>query len=189
MRAVQVHFSGRGRAVCLPDINGQRAQSLWDSGADLTLMLDTLVDKLVKLGARKQQLAHHVRITGVGDGEVIATHQVICTVRFADGKSRVLVGLVVPNCPWEVIIGRDFMHQERLAYEPAPDGHFVLTDLSVNGRPCVYESAKFEDVKTPSARGCHFGKADSTHELSDKEYEKFVKRWKYMTDSDRLLVQ
>ena len=92
-------------AACIPDVEGQQADSLWDTGDQVTLVEQLLANALLKCGAKVQNTRQPLRVKGIGNGAMISTQQMVATVRFDDKKSCLLVAWIVPICLMGLISG------------------------------------------------------------------------------------
>ena len=127
-------------AMCIPSVQGLLCDSLWDSGATLTLMDSNFALKAIQRGGVESSLTRHVSIEGIGDGRLMGQAQVVATLRFLDGKPRQITAVVVRGLCCELIIGLDFMCQERIALEPRVDRSFMLLDAVCTPHAVIYDS-------------------------------------------------
>jgi hypothetical protein len=182
---------GSRTAACLPDVNGLQVDALWDSGAEVTLVRQTTADDLVTQGAGIEQLVQPVRVTGLGDGAMIATEQLICTVTFSDSTKRTLVPLIVKNLPYSVIVGLDFMSDQEIGFLPTSEG-VQLFDNRVEGRPVIFSGGWKDEAATEHDpyrnRYTHVNMNKRLGAHAKRGVKNYQKRWAAMEDSDKELI-
>jgi hypothetical protein len=134
-----------------------------------------------------------MHVSGIGEGEMVATEQLSSTVKFRDGKSRILVSIIVPELPYSVIVGLDFMAQEGIGFVPNDDG-IELFDNRVEGGPIIYSGiwSDTEDEHQTAAETKVGSARISQHRLGSrgkKSIKRYLKRWNGMEEADRDLVR
>ena len=76
-------------------------KSLWDTGADVTLIEGGLANQLMIQGAGQEVLRNPVKFRGIGSGEPVSKRMLVTDLVFSDGKPRTLKAYIVPTCPHE----------------------------------------------------------------------------------------
>ena len=130
----------KGWAGFAPNMNGQQPICLWDSGAQVSITDEATTASLVANGAKKKRLDRTMRLHGVGDGVLEATGMVTATLRLQDKVARKISLYIVPRCPYEVIVGYDFMMEQKLGFLPEADRVLIL-DGNKTGKPVIHDTS------------------------------------------------
>ena len=156
----------------------------------MSLIDQTTATMLVTKGARLVPLAGNLKVRGIGDGYMMAKEELVCTVKFADGKARTLVAVVVPFVPYGMIIGINFMRQQNIGFVATEEG-IRLFDNNKWNRPVIYDTEDNknpEDPSEPATNTVHANSATIKKKLGKKGTRKYVERWNKMSSEDRNLI-
>ena len=190
-------------AGCLPDVQGLKVDTLWDSGASGTIVANESASNLEQKGAVREPTERGVRICGIGDGEMYATERLKAIITFSDGIAREISALIVPSSPHELILGLDFMQEQKIIFSPTgdPDKNFKLMDGALSDHPVIYDSStcnpdlvhsnSVQIEQTESERIC--AAAVSSHSLytqvSQATFDEVEKGWQNLPEENRELIE
>ena len=193
--------NNRSTAACLPNVQGHKCDTLWDSGAEITLIQEDLVDRLVESGAVRYKLYDPINIRGIGNGCMQATEGLDADVIFNDGKPRRIHMVIVPYSPYGIIMGYDFMSKEKIGF--LSDGCGIeLFDGRARNRPTIYSSHQDSaQAGTPRVniaergppgkpikqRRAYMG-SKRIGSRSKKSIRKFINRWEHTSEEDKDLI-
>ena len=85
-------------------------------------MKQTICDALLKRGAKLEQLASPVNMVGLGDASIPSLGLIHADLQLKDDVKRRIIAHVCKECPFDLIIGLDFMQDEQLGCFPNPTG-------------------------------------------------------------------
>ena len=129
-----------GWAGINPTVNGIKTKALWDTGAQVSIIPATTAKELLDHGAISIGLDCPMSLFGVGDGKLEATDRIVVELRLQDDVTRKLVAYVVPNCPYPLIVGLDFMVNEHIGVGHYGD-HLKLFSLDESkGKPTIHDT-------------------------------------------------
>ncbi len=173
--------------------------SLWDTGADRSLIRKSVANKILKATdhfdptrkARLKPLGYTLRVHGIGEDILQCTHQILAHIKFpGSNDTRTIAAAVVhDNIPYELIIGQDFMRREAIGFEPTPNG-FYLTDCKKSNRPLLYNSDSPHEAPKQSTKNSRNLNVNSKP-LKRKKKTRFAAlaaEWNAIPEEDRKLI-
>ena len=167
---------------------------MWDSGADISIIDRLFAMRAIERGAIQQPLARECHISGIKNQTMVGYSKLIATIRMRDGKPRKIEAVIVDGLCCELIIGIDFMYQERIAFRPRENKTFELVDTSsknMNEWQVIYDSA-IDPTQTQKTQvddnSFHIKSANVTQvgeiRLGSKQDAKLQRQWEAL-DHDR----
>ena len=84
-------------------------ETLWDTGAEVSLVTRACAERLVAAGATWDHTGKPVELVGVGDGVTWARERVRCEVNLHDEHWCRTTLLVCDELPHECLLGWDFL--------------------------------------------------------------------------------
>jgi hypothetical protein len=180
-------------------LQGTNQNSLWDTGADVTLVDGGVANELLIAGAKEERLKFPVKFNGIGKGQLVSTRRLITTLKFPnDHKERELRAYVVRECPHGVIIGTDFMTSESIGY--VQTGGLIQLHEWEDGEPRMVYSER--PAKKRKANGGVIAAVNESTNESENESEitrrparskkarrKNLEWWEGLSDDQRELLQ
>ena len=173
---------------------------MWDTGASISLVRQSVAEELIKEGAGVETLRIPLKIHGVGSGTMDATEEIIATCKFSDPCMRVLRAVIVPELPFDIIVGYDFMRDQGIGFVPlAAESGFELFDTKKRNRPAIYRNVTSSNSGTGTSDP-NSGEASSqinfarpskpkfSKKLGKKGTRKYIEKWKELDSEDRELI-
>ena len=102
-------------ATCVTRFNGVDTETLWDTGAEISLITRKAAEDIARAGGQWDYTGRPTELLGVGDGVCWARDRIKCTVELNDGLYREVSLLVCTELPHACLLGWDFMCDNRLA--------------------------------------------------------------------------
>ena len=167
------------------DLNKFKTTALWDTGSEVCIVSRQIAEEAVFNGARYQP--SNIKIHGLGHGALVSTQQLVANLQFKDGKSRTLLASVVDELSYGLLLGFDFMNQERLGLIPTERFHFNIVDAARQDQRVVFSSnngyASKSDVFANFNNCNHEFKC--TKGMGIKGYRKWAERWNALDVKER----
>ena len=116
-----------------------QVETLWDTGAWVSLIDADAVEEFVGKGARVNKLEKPVRLKGLG-GSIEAYESVQILISLQDNKQRELECFAMRDMPFTVIIGQPFMKEHRISCLITEQG-LELRDHSIKGGPVIHRES------------------------------------------------
>ena len=130
-----------GTPLFIPQVQQiRKVEALWDTGAWISLVHKRLVSTLEAGGARVSKLQSPKKLGGIGGGTLFAREMLHTTLKLNDGVARPIQCYVVPESPYDMIVGQPFMNQMKLACLLTSKTGFELIDYTKPDKPVAHST-------------------------------------------------